>query len=119
METGTIAATFISALKQFVNEEYNAQKREVYALWRLPVPNRVAEGEAIADVQVVEVRGYLARLRFRENLSKFRVGDVLLLNRGNPFEGGFACTLESEREDELVVRADPNTSFSRLAPGPG
>jgi len=110
---------FIYALKQFVNEEYDAQKREIYAIWRLDVPNRVAEGEAIADVQVVEVRSNLARLHFRENLSKFRVGDVLLLNRGNPFEGGFACTLESEREDELVVRADPNTSFSRLAPGPG
>lgn len=110
---------FIHALKQFVNEEHEAQKRETYAIWRLPVPARVAEGEAIADVQVVEVRGNVARLRFRENLSKFRVGDTLLLNRGNPFEGGFSCTLEAEGENELTVSAGYYASFSYLIPSSG
>lgn len=109
----------IAALKQFVSDEYEAQKRETYAIWKLDVPARVAEGEAIADVSVLGVRGDVAWLGFRENLSKFRVGDVLLLNRGNPFNGGFSCALETEREGELVVRAGWGVDFSRLTRGGG
>lgn len=112
-------ADFITALKQFVDEEYEAQKRETCAIWGLDIPARVAEGEAIADVSVLEVRGNVAHLGFRENLSKFRVGDVLLLNRGDPFDGGFSCTLEAEQESKLVVSAGFHVDFSRLSRGGG
>ncbi len=116
---GLIMTDFIEALKHFVNVEYDTQVMQVRAMWRQPLSVRVAEGEAIADVEIVDVTRNMARLRCRENLSKFRVGDTLLLNRGRPLAGGFSCVLEEERGDELIVSAGYNVSFAGLPPGPG
>ncbi|MGC8879744.1 MAG: hypothetical protein ACP5R2_11010 [Anaerolineae bacterium] len=112
-------ADFIAALKEFVNVEYEIQVREVLRMWQQPLGTRVAEGKAIADVEVVQVSWDYAVLHCEENISKFREGDMLLLNRGDPWQPPrYPCVLEKERDTELVV--SPNYSnFIGLSPGKG
>jgi DNA replication ATP-dependent helicase Dna2 len=114
-------ADFIAALKKFVDVEYETQVREVYRMWQQPIAVRVREGKAIADVEVVQVSWNRAMLHCEENLSKFREGDMLLLNRGDPRQSPrYHCTLEEERGTELIVSPNyPNSSFAGLSPGKG
>jgi len=100
---------FIEALKHFVNIEYETQTTQIRKIWQQPLKARVTEGEAIADVEVVEVTGDRAKLLCRENLSKFREGDRLLLNRGDPAAPPrFPCLLEKDDGLELIVSAAPH-----------
>jgi DNA replication ATP-dependent helicase Dna2 len=110
---------FVEALKKFVNVEYETQLREIREMWRQPLAVRITEGKAIADVEVVRASEDQAVLRCSENLSKFREGDMLLLNRGDPWqEPRYRCILEKEHGTELIV--SPNYSnFIGLSPGKG
>jgi len=111
---------FTQALQNFVDREYDTQTAQVLDMWRRPLGERVAEGEAIADVQVVRVEHPLAWLRCRENPAKFRPPDTLRLNRGNPFDPlCYSCELEEERDTTLVIRAGFRVNFYGLRPGPG
>jgi DNA replication ATP-dependent helicase Dna2 len=109
---------FIDALKQFVHKEYDTQNRQIREMWDQAIDVRVVEGEAIADLEIARRVGYKIVLRCRENLSKFRIADALLLNRGVPANGGIACILDDDRGEELTI--SPNFSnFQDLAPGGG
>jgi DNA replication ATP-dependent helicase Dna2 len=113
-------ADFIAALKRFVNVEYDAQARQTYEIWKKPLPVRVAEGEAIADVEVIRVTDDAAWLRCRENLSKFRPGDNLRLSRGDPTApGAVPCVLERERDTELMITPGYDQDFRQLSIGKG
>ena len=113
-------ANFIEALKHFVNVEYNTQTRQVREMWQRPLTTRVAEGEAIADLEVVQATWNSALLRCRDNLSKFRPPDVLRLNQGDPTASDtYPCVLEEDRGTELVVRPGYGASFMGLSPGRG
>jgi len=107
---------YIQSLREFVNTEYDTQKLQVYEMWHRPIAERVAEAEAIADVEVIAVDYNQARLRCRNNPSKFRPGDRLRLSAGDPFdfEHSYACELLEERGEELVVRAGYKVSFHDL-----
>lgn len=101
--TGSAASSYITALKRFVHVEYDTQTQQVRQMWALPVNARVAEGEAISDVEIVQSTWTRMVLRCRDNLSKFRMGDNLLLNQGNPMIGGYSCILEEDHDNELVI----------------
>lgn len=110
---------FLTALKNFVHIEYDTQERQVKEMWSKSIPARVAEGEAIADVEIAQLGLNQAVLRCRDNLSKFRPTDKLWLNRGNPFAGGYACELQEDNGEILTVIPDYGANFSSLRPGPG
>ncbi|MBL7201158.1 MAG: AAA family ATPase [Anaerolineae bacterium] len=107
---------YVQALLDFVNREYDAQTIQVLELWQQPIGRRVAEGEAVADIEVVHIEPQRAWLRCSENQSKFRPGDVVRLNQGNPLQSPcFACELEEDRGTDLVVRAGYRVGFNELA----
>jgi DNA replication ATP-dependent helicase Dna2 len=114
-----LPSTYITALKQFVHLEYDTQAQQIREMWSKPVSSRVAEGEAIADVNVVRFGPREAFLTCRENISKFRQADVLRLSRGNPASGGISCTLEVDRGEELVISPGFGASLLGLQSGPG
>ena len=68
----------------------------------------VADGLAIEGVRIVQVApSGTIELVCDRNASRFREGDVLLLNRGNPFEQpGILVTLELDDETSLLVSSD-------------
>lgn len=110
----------IRELKQFVNVEYDTQKVETLRLWNEPIGTRVSEGEAIADVEVVEVTWNRAVLRCRDNVSKFRRADYLVLSRGSPTENPrFKCVLEEDLGSELVIHSGYQANFTLLSRGGG
>lgn len=110
---------FINSLKQFVHVEYDTQTQQIMEMWQKSIPARVAEGEAIADVEVLHFVRNQAILRCRENLSKFRQADTLRLSRGNPEDGGISCTLDEDNGEDLVVSPAYGASFSGVRVGPG
>lgn len=113
-------ADYICALRGFVDREYDAGTAQVVDLWRQSVGERVAEGEAVAGVEIVRVQHPYAWLRCSDNLSKFRPGDMLRLNRGNPFEfPRYSCELEEDHGTDLVIRAGYQVNFYGLSPGYG
>lgn len=115
-----LVGNYIQTIQGFVDREYDAQTARVLDMWRKPLGERVAECEAIADVEIVRVQHPFAWLRCRVNLSKFRPGDVLRLNQGNPFEEPhYICELEEDQGTTLVVRAGFQVNFYGLASGRG
>ena len=111
---------YVELLSRFVNREYDTQKAQVYEMWSRPIGQRVAEGEAIADLEVVQVLGNTALLRCRDNLSKFRRGDTVRLSQGIPTQYPYyTCEIEEDRGRELVIRAGYQVSFYGLGPGGG
>lgn len=111
---------YIRTLQGFVDREYDTQTAQVLDMWRKPPGERVADGEAIAGVEIVRVQHPFAWLRCRENLSKFRPGDTLHLNQGNPFDPPrYTCELEEDRGTNLVIRAGFQVNFFGLASGRG
>src|SRR5690606_35926702 len=76
---------FLRRLRRMVLDEAESARRQIYQVWAKPVAARVAEGFAIEGVRVVRVEpNGVIELACDRNASRFREGDVLLLNRGNP-----------------------------------
>ncbi|GAB4575790.1 MAG: hypothetical protein Kow0077_29030 [Anaerolineae bacterium] len=99
-------------LRNFIDAEYNAQVKQVRAMWEQPLPTRIAEGEAVGPLSIVANGGGTLRLRCGVNLSKFREGDLLVLHRGDPTaHPHYECTLETDNGTELVIRAGFRESF--------
>jgi len=112
--------TFIGSLRQFVDTEYDTQLRETVRLWQQPVPARVAEGEAIDNVEILRLTPAAALVRCPDNLSKFRPPDQLVLSQGDPQAGDrYACVLEDDRGNELVLGAGYRVSFPSSLPRSG
>ena len=108
---------FLRRLRRLVLDETAGVRQQIFQVWSKPVPARVAEGLAIEGVRVVRVDpdGTIA-LACGRNASRFREGDVLLLNRGNPFdEPRLLVTLEVDDETELLVSCDdPEVNWGRV-----
>lgn len=96
---------FINSLKSFVNVESDTQVREIKETWALPINERVEQGKAISNLEIMNQSDKQITVKFQENLSKFTLGDELLFNSGNPFnnENKYQCTLEEERDHLLVL----------------
>lgn len=110
-------ADFLRQLRRLVLDEADSARQQLFQIWSRPLAERVADGNAIEGVQVVRVTPEgVVELACPCNMSRFREGDVLLLNRGNPFEEPRAlCTLEVDDETRLLVSIhDSNVNWGRI-----
>lgn len=106
---------FIDSLKRFVHAETDEQVKQIHSMWGESIEKRVAEGEAIAGLRLIANQNNRATFRFDRNMSKFRPGDELRLNGGDPFQSPvLACTLESESENSITLLAGFNETFVGL-----
>lgn len=108
---------FLRRLRRMVLDEADSTRQQVFQVWAKPVAARVAEGFAVEGVRVVRVEpNGVIELACDRNVSRFREGDVLLLNRGNPFEAPrLLCTLEVDDETRLLVSSeDPDANWGRV-----
>lgn len=99
---------FLHHLRRLVLDETASVRQQIFHIWSKPVQARVADGLAIEGVRIVQVApSGTIELVCDRNASRFREGDVLLLNRGNPFEQpGILVTLELDDETSLLVSSD-------------
>lgn len=80
-------ARFLTGLKDLVLTETAVQRQQIHAQWEKPLAARVADGYAIADITLKEIRDdELVALHCGRNISRFRTGDILCLSRDNPFD---------------------------------
>lgn len=103
------AENFIQDLLDFVNLEDETQKKQVTSVWARPINERVLLGEAIDEVIPLEVvendTGLrLRKFRVQSNISKFRIGDYLLLHTGNIENPICYCQLYEESGLEIVLQ---------------
>ncbi|WP_448540083.1 DEAD/DEAH box helicase [Roseiflexus sp.] len=111
------SADFLRRLRRLVLDEADSQRQQIVQTWSKPISERVAQGDAIEGVQVVSVTPEgIVELACNRNVSRFREGDILLLNRGNPFEEPrVPCTLEVDDETRLLVSTDdPGVNWGRI-----
>jgi len=109
--------SYISHLKEFVNREQTTQNKEIIELWSQPIGTRIAEGECIENLVVTRKEQNYAVLRWTENLSKFRIGDAVRLNQGDPQNNFIPCEIIRERENEMVVKAGYQSSIQDVPLG--
>jgi hypothetical protein len=77
---------FLHQLRRLVLDETATVRQQIFLVWSKSVPARVADGLAIEGVRVVRVESNgTIELACDRNASRFREGDVLLLNPRNPF----------------------------------
>lgn len=112
---------FLRQLRQMVLDESTAIRKQIHQQWAQSVAARVADGRAIDRVQVVECRqdGALV-LTCTRNESRFREGDVLWLNRGDPFEPPHLMVVLEEDEDThlVVLVEDAGVTWGEIARQP-
>lgn len=109
-------AAFLYSLREFVLAETMALRRQIEAIWAKPLAQRVRDGFAVAAVQIDEFRrDSQLVLSCPENQSRFRPGDILCLNRGDPFTyPHFMVNLDEDEETRLVVSADIQGDWQEL-----
>lgn len=98
-------ATYLTRLRQMVLEEAATIRKQIFQQWAQSVAARVAAGWAIDGVRLVTGRqdGVL-ELACTRNDSRFREGDMLWLNRGDPFEvPHLLVTLVEDEDTRLKV----------------
>jgi DNA replication ATP-dependent helicase Dna2 len=98
-------ARFLKGLRRLVLDEAAAARQNIHTAWSKPIATRVADGRAIEGVRIVGVQpNGLIKLACGRNSSRFREGDILCLNRGNPFiEPNSMVVLEMDDETNLVI----------------
>ena len=98
---------FVGRLRHAVIREAAAESDRIAALWGKPQAARVADGQAIEGLRLVSILPSGAmELTCDRNQSRFREGDVLCLNRGDPnLEPRLAVMLEQDDETNLLVQA--------------
>jgi DNA replication ATP-dependent helicase Dna2 len=108
---------FLRELYRLVLDEAATVRQQIFQVWSKPVSARVAEGLAIEGLRIIRVEpnGTFA-LACDRNSSRFREGDVLLLNRGDPFaEPRLLATLEVDDETQLLVSSeDPDVNWGSV-----
>lgn len=115
-----MASPFIEALTEFINTEQDTQNRQLLEIWQQPVGKRVAAGEAVDSVEVLEILPHRATLRARFNNSKFRPNDNLRLSFDAPLSGfAVTCILEDEQNEILRISPGYRSSFFNLVRGGG
>ena len=109
IDLGRLSATetraFLDQLRQLVVDEAAAAQQNIRRIWSQSIPIRVAEGHAIEGLRLVQVDcDGCVHLTCDRNVSRFREGDILCLNRGDPFqEPNGMVTLEREEPQEFIV----------------
>lgn len=99
---------FLNGLRDLILTETAAQRQQIHVQWAKPLPARVADGYAIENVYIVEIRpnGQI-ELACTRNQSRFRPGDILNLNRSSPFfQPNLMVNLDDDDETHLIVSTD-------------
>lgn len=95
-------ADFLHRLRQFVQDEADAQWQALDRQWSRPLGERVAKGWAIEGLRVVGIDKNIVRLACDSNHSRFREGDLVVLHRGDPkHENALHFDLYYDGETEL------------------
>lgn len=108
---------FLRQLRRLVLDETASVRQQIFQVWSKSVPERVAVGLALEGVRIVHVEpDGTIELACDRNASRFREGDVLLLNRGNPLEQpNLLVTLEIDDETSLIVSSeDPDVNWGTV-----
>lgn len=96
---------YIERLKKLVLEERKTEWARVQRLWSMPIPERVASAYCIEGLEILDsTRSGEILLSCPSNRSRFREGDILALNRGDPrTQPNILVTLDEDRDDQLLV----------------
>lgn len=108
---------FLEGLRAFILEETDTQRQQIERVWNKPLAARVAEGHAIEGVLIrdLDFPNSQITLQAGRNNSRFREGDLVLLNRGDPFaQPRFTATLEHDDGTILTVSAERDTNWGLL-----
>lgn len=108
---------FLRQLRRLVLDETASVRQQIFQVWSKSVPERVAVGLALEGVRIVHVEpDGTIELACDRNASRFREGDVLLLNRGNPLEQpNLLVTLEIDDETSLIVSSEePDVNWGKV-----
>jgi DNA replication ATP-dependent helicase Dna2 len=105
LPSGEEMARFLRGMRRLVLDEAATVRQQIHTSWSRPLAARVAEGRAIEGVRVVGIgRDGRIALACSRNSSRFREGDMLCLNRGDPFaQPAITVTVEEDDETRLVV----------------
>ena len=99
---------FLRGLRELVLAEMAALRQQIEQQWRKPLPVRVADGYAIEKITIEAVTpdGQL-ELSCSRNISRYRPGDMLCLNRGDPFAAPtYTVSLDKDEETRLIISID-------------
>ena len=114
MKTST--PEFLQKLRKFVQDEAEAQYRQLEQQWSHALQERVARGWAIEGLRVEQMKNGIARLTCSTNDSRFREGDLVLLHRDNPWDtDALHFDLQYDGETDLEVISSPARSQSNMA----
>lgn len=109
-------AAFLKGLRDLVLKETAVQRQQIRNQWAKPLPARVADGYAIENVRLVEIRpnGQI-ELACTRNQSRFRPGDILNLNRNNPFfQPNLTVSLDEDEETRLIVSTETPAEWDKV-----
>ncbi|MFV2044050.1 MAG: AAA domain-containing protein [Anaerolineales bacterium] len=98
-------ATYLARAEKLVIDEREASRRRIYGIWSKPIPDRVASGHAIEGLEISKAAAdNRIHLTCGRNQSRFREGDILCLNKGDPFsQPRLMVTLDEDHGTKLVV----------------
>jgi DNA replication ATP-dependent helicase Dna2 len=101
-------AEYLKQLERLVLDESETQRNEILRIWSKPLSTRVAEGRAIDEVKILSfLHDGDIELECDTNNSRFREGDILCLNLGDPFsQPSFMVTLNVDEGTRFRVSAD-------------
>ena len=102
----TQSLTLLETLRNLVLDEKEASDAHLREIWRRPLNERIEKGWCLPlnRIQPGPLPHQL-RLHFDENLSRFREGDLVCLNPGDPFEQPcwHELIIEKENSSSLLV----------------
>ncbi|MEM8483997.1 MAG: AAA domain-containing protein [Bacteroidota bacterium] len=103
----------IERLDRYIDLEYDTSIKQVKEIWKKPLAERVSEGEAISDIDVISHDLAKLRVRCRLNISKFRIGSRLRIHQNNPADG-ISCEVLRDDGLELELKPGYRESFSGI-----
>lgn len=103
---------FLERLRQYIQDEANAQYKALEQQWARPLHERVAKGWAIEGLSIQGFKDSIIRLTCQTNDSRFREGDLIVLHRGNPQDAdALHCDLQYDGENELEATLNNGNEY--------
>jgi len=102
-------AAYLSGAEKPVRDEAGASKDRRFAIASKAIPQRVATGHAVEGLEITHTAADGGHhLKCIPSQARFREGDNLCPNQGDPFsQPKLMVTLAEDRGAELVVEARP------------
>ena len=96
----------LQQMLEFVDTEQQLEEGRLENQWRLPLKRRLEQGNAIDEVWINSVlpKGNL-KLEFKNNFSKFREGDNIVLHKKHPkLDPSFITVILDEQNTSMIVK---------------